>query len=83
MTACETAIFTELTVRDTGSGIDPDDLPHLFERFYKGNNASETSFGIGLARAGMIVTAQGGAIKAANAPGGGAVFTVRFYKSTV
>lgn len=83
VTACETAIFTELTVRDTGSGIDPDDLPHLFERFYKGKNASETSFGIGLALARMIVTAQGGAIKAANAPGGGAVFTVRFYKSTV
>lgn len=83
VTARETGIFTELTVRDTGPGIPPADLPHLFERFYKGENASETSFGIGLALARMIVTAQNGAIKAANAPNGGAVFTIRFYKGTV
>lgn len=81
--ARETGIFTELTVRDTGSGIHPDDLPHLFERFYKGENASENSFGIGLALARMIVTAQNGSIKAANAPDCGAVFTIRFYKGTV
>lgn len=81
--ARDTGIFTELTVRDTGSGISPADLPHLFERFYKGENASETSFGIGLALARMIVTAQNGVIKAANAPDGGAVFTMRFYKGTV
>lgn len=81
--ARETGIFTELTVRDTGPGILPADLPHLFERFYKGENASETSFGIGLALARMIVTAQNGSIKAANAPNGGAVFTMRFYKGTV
>lgn len=81
--ARDTGIFTELTVRDTGSGIAPDDLPHLFERFYKGENASENSFGIGLALARMIVTAQNGAIKAANAPNGGAMFTIRFYKGTI
>lgn len=83
VTARETGIFTELTVRDTGPGIPPADLPHLFERFYKGENASESSFGIGLALARMIVTAQNGSIKAANAPNGGAVFTIRFYKDTV
>ncbi|MBS1403032.1 MAG: HAMP domain-containing histidine kinase [Oscillospiraceae bacterium] len=81
--ARDTGVFTELTVHDTGAGIAPDDLPHLFERFYKGKDASETSFGIGLALARMIVTAQNGAIKAANAPNGGAVFTIRFYKGTV
>lgn len=81
--ARDTGVFTELTVHDTGAGIAPDDLPHLFERFYKGKDASETSFGIGLALARMIVTAQNGAIKAANAPTGGAVFTIRFYQGTV
>lgn len=83
VTARDTGIFSELTVRDTGTGITPADLPHLFERFYKGENASETSFGIGLALARMIITSQNGVIKAANAPDGGAVFTMRFYKGTV
>lgn len=83
VSARETAIFTELTVRDSGPGIAPEDLPHLFERFYKGKNASETSFGIGLALARMIVAAQDGTLQAANTPGGGALFTLRFYRGAV
>lgn len=74
-----TNIFTEITVRDTGPGISPEDLPHLFERFYKGCNSSEESFGIGLALARMIVTAQNGTIKAGNCKNGGAAFVIRFY----
>lgn len=81
--ARETGVFTQIEISDTGSGFLPEDIPHLFERFYKGKNAGEGSIGIGLALAKSIITAQGGAIKAANGHGGGAVFTIRFYKSTV
>lgn len=81
--ARETGVFTEISISDTGSGILPEDIPHLFERFYKGKNAGEGSIGIGLALAKSIIAAQGGVIKAANGHDGGAVFTIRFYKSTV
>ena len=81
--AKETPLFAEITVSDSGSGIDKDDLPHVFERFYKGKNSSGNSFGIGLALARMIVTSQNGTLKAENKPEGGAKFTMRFYKGAV
>lgn len=81
--ARETGIFTEITVTDSGSGFPKEDLPHLFERFYKGKNAAEGSFGIGLALCRMIFAAQNGTVRAENAVGGGAKFTVRIYKGTV
>ncbi len=79
----ENTIFTELEILDNGPGIFKDDLPHLFERFYKGKNASDHSVGIGLALSRMIITAQNGTVKAENRIGGGAKFTVRFYKGIV
>ncbi|MBQ8849183.1 MAG: HAMP domain-containing histidine kinase [Clostridia bacterium] len=81
--ASETALYSEIIVSDSGSGIDKDDLPHIFERFYKGKNSGDGSFGIGLALARMIVTAQNGTLKAENRQSGGAIFTIRFYKGTV
>lgn len=83
ISAVENGIFTEIVIRDNGGGINGDDMPHLFERFYKGKNASEQSVGIGLALAQMIVTQQNGTIKAENGRSGGAMFTLRFYKGTV
>lgn len=81
--AKETALYSEITVTDSGAGIDPEDLPRLFERFYKGKNSSDAGFGVGLALARTIVTAQNGTLKAQNAPEGGAQFIMRFYKGTV
>ena len=81
--ARQTPVFTELTVTDTGPGFDPEDLPHLFERFYRGKQAGENSVGIGLALARQILAAQNGTIRAENAPAGGARFTLRFYVGTV
>ena len=81
--ARETALFSELVVTDSGPGFDPADVPHLFERFYKGKNATPESVGIGLALARSVAAAQNGTIAAANAPSGGARFTIRFYKSIV
>jgi len=83
VTAEENALYTQITVADTGEGIPEADLPQLFERFYKGKNAAPGSIGIGLALTQAIVTAQNGTITAANRPEGGAVFTVRFYKTVV
>lgn len=81
--ARETALYTEITVRDDGPGMDPDDIPHLFERFYRGKNANQESFGIGLALSRAILAAQNGTIRAENAREGGALFTLRVYKGVV
>lgn len=81
ITAEENAVYTEIRIFDNGPGIDEEDLPHLFERFYKGKNSSEKSVGIGLALARSIVNRQGGVITAHNKKSGGAEFVIRFYKS--
>ena len=79
----ETALYTQITVCDNGPGFVKADIPHLFERFYKGKNAGADSIGIGLALARMIVAEQGGTITADNPPEGGARFVIRFYKSVI
>lgn len=83
VTAQDNALFTEIIIRDNGCGIGKEDLPHIFQRFYKGKNSGGNSFGIGLALARTIVTSQNGTLKAENNPDGGAKFTIRFYKGTV
>lgn len=81
--ASENALYSEITITDNGCGISKEDLPHIFERFYKGQNSDEKSFGIGLALARMIITSQNGTVKAENVSPTGARFTIRFYKGTV
>ena len=88
ITGCENAVHTELIIEDTGCGIDSDDLPHIFERFYKGKNGKSDSYGIGLALARAIIAGQNGTIKAENIAENaekmsGARFVIRFYKSVV
>lgn len=82
VTAQETALYTQIEVTDTGSGFDPKDIPHLFERFYKGSNASANSYGIGLALARTIITAQNGTVQAMNSENG-AKFVIKFYKQVI
>jgi two-component system sensor histidine kinase BaeS len=69
-----------LMVADTGSGIDPADLPLIFERFYRADKARQrtenTSSGLGLAITRAIVDAHGGTISAASVPGSGTTFTI-------
>ena len=76
-------LYTEISVCDSGPGIDPEDLPHLFDRFYKGKNAGSSSFGIGLALAQSIMSRQNGVIRAENRKEGGSRFRIRFYKQTI
>ena len=72
--------WVTLSVRDSGPGIEPADLPHLFDRFYRADpsrdRASGTS-GLGLAIVRALATAQGGSVGVENVPGGGARFRVR------
>ena len=83
VSASENTLYSEIIISDNGNGIDKEDLPNIFKRFYKGKASGTDSFGIGLALAKMIVTGQNGVIKAENSPHGGAVFTMRFYKGVV
>jgi signal transduction histidine kinase len=70
-----------LTVTDTGDGIPPDLLPHVFERFVKGPNSKGS--GLGLAIAHDIIVAHGGSIEIEDQPGGGTKVTIRFDRSNV
>ena len=81
--AAENALYSEIIIKDNGTGISPEDLPHIFERFYKGKDSDGKSFGIGLALSRMIVAGQKGTVKAENRKNTGAMFTLRFYKGTV
>lgn len=79
------ALACRICIQDTGPGISPEDLPHVFERFYRGEDSGEATatdpsgVGIGLSLAQSLVSAQGGAIKASNARDrDGAVLGARF-----
>ena len=78
----ENPIFLQIIVADFGPGFDPEDLPHLFERFYRGKHAAKDSIGIGLALAKSVIERQDGDITAQNRrEGSWAKFIVKFYKN--
>jgi signal transduction histidine kinase len=67
-----------IEVRDTGEGIPPDDLPRIFERFYRGRNGDgRAGAGLGLALSKELAEAMGGSVEAASTAGEGSCFTVR------
>ena len=73
--------FVKITVSDTGPGIPPEHLPHIFDRFYKADasragTSIRSGSGLGLSIVRAIVHRHGGDISAVNTPGGGAVFTL-------
>ena len=79
-------LYTEILIWDEGDGFAKEDIPHLFKRFYRGQNASEggnirsSGIGIGLALSKEIIEHQNGTIRAKNLPNGGACFEIRLYK---
>ncbi len=79
MSAEQTGSMVRLSVADTGSGIANEDLPHIFERFYRADRSRQQhdgSSGLGLAIAKSIVEAHGGTITVASAVGKGTTFTI-------
>ena len=85
LTAATTGSTVVLQVADTGAGIDPEHLPHLFERFYRVDAARDRAHGgsgVGLAIVHAIVTAHGGTVTPTSpGPGQGATFTVTLPRS--
>jgi len=71
-------IYTSISIRDFGDGIDEEDLRHIFERFYKGKNATADSVGIGLALAKAIVEADQGSISVRSGENG-TIFGVKYF----
>jgi two-component system sensor histidine kinase MprB len=65
-------------VRDHGAGIDPEDLPHVFDRFFRGaGSRGRQGSGLGLAIVRQVAEQHGGSVSAVNAPDGGALLTIR------
>lgn len=76
----DTLLFSEIRIQDSGPGFKIEDLPHLFERFYRGKSDDASGYGIGLALCKMIIIKHGGTITANNHLSGGALFCIRFPK---
>jgi len=67
----------DVAIRDTGEGILPEDLPHIFERFYRGRqDDGRAGAGLGLALTKELTEAMGGTVEAASTPGEGSCFVV-------
>lgn len=74
-------LYTEILIRDEGEGFAKEDIPHLFERFYRGQRAKGGGIGIGLSIAKAILESENGTIRAKNLLEGGACFEIRIYTS--
>lgn len=72
-------LYVQIRIWDEGEGFEREDIPHLFERFYKGKNAAKGGIGIGLSLSKAIIEMQNGIISAGNLPEGGAFFEIRMY----
>ncbi len=72
-------LYTEILIWDEGKGFMKEDIPHLFERFYRGKNAGGGGIGIGLALSKEIIERQNGTIWAKNRKEGGALFEIHIY----
>ncbi|MEU4495583.1 HAMP domain-containing sensor histidine kinase [Streptomyces sp. NPDC023998] len=85
LTAKQTGDLAVLTVEDTGGGIAPEDLPHVFERFWRAEKSRSRrtgGSGLGLSIVRQLVEAHGGTVTADSEPGAGAVFTIRLPRAT-
>lgn len=78
-----TPLYNLLVIEDNGCGIAKEDLPHIFERFYHGKNASSDSVGIGLALSKEILKKQNATIDVKSEEGIGTKFEIKFYKTII
>lgn len=77
----ENNFYTKIEIIDEGNGIDKEDLKHIFKRFYKGKNSSESSIGIGLALAKTIIEKDNGQIVCTSEVNKGTKFEIRYMKN--
>lgn len=80
ITVENTSLFLKIKIQDEGQGISKKDLKHIFERFYRTQNSSENSIGIGLALAKTIIEQNNGYIKVDSEIDKGTTFEIRFLK---
>jgi signal transduction histidine kinase len=76
VSAEESLGIVRIAIQDDGPGIDLLDLPHIFQRFYRGQNNSARGDGLGLAIVQNIAQAHGWRVKVENNPRGGSKFTL-------
>lgn len=80
ITTEDNKLYTQISISDNGCGIAAKDLPHIFERFYKGKNSSDESIGIGLSLSKTIIEKSGGTISVNSAEDKGSKFDIKFFK---
>ena len=74
----ENSVYTSITIKDEGDGIKEKDLKHIFDRFYKSENSSENSFGIGLSLSKSIIEEQNGYIQVETEENKGTTFVIKY-----
>ena len=72
-------VYSSITIKDYGDGIDKKEIPHIFERFYKGKNSSSDSIGIGLALSKTIIENNNGMIDVESNQNG-TTFTIKYFQ---
>lgn len=82
LSAEQNKLYTKVTISDNGTGIAAKDLPHIFERFYKGENANKDSVGIGLALARTLIEKNGGFLRVDSEKGKGTKFVAKYFATT-
>lgn len=78
---CQNPLYCEITICDDGAGFAKAEIPHLFERFYRGSRAIEGGIGIGLSLSKSLMELQNGCIEAKNRTEGGACFIIHIYRN--
>lgn len=81
--ASNNPIYVEITIKDNGSGINEEDIGHIFERFYKGKSSNKESIGIGLNMAKKIIELEQGDITVKSKVNKGTTFSIKFYKNII
>ncbi len=79
VSASQNKLFTTIIIKDNGSGIPADELPHIFERFYKGKRSDENSIGIGLSLAKAIIEKNNGYISVKSKVSEGSCFMIKIF----
>ena len=77
----ENNLYTKLEITDDGEGIEKEELPHIFERFYRMKGSREDSMGLGMAFTKSMIAYQNGEVKVKSKKGEGTTFIVKIYKN--